>query len=245
MLNSQNESRRQEIESNLEKVRQRMNVALEGRSQARLVAVSKLKPTSDILYAYEAGQRHFGENYVQELVEKSKELPLDIKWHFIGSLQTNKCKMLAAIPNLWVVETISSVKSAEAMNNACASRESPLKVFVQVNTSGEESKSGVSPDECIPLVKYIRENCENLDFSGIMTIGALGHDTATDGLNPDFIKLKNIHQQNIEEFSVNADPTNAPLEMSMGMSEDFEEALRLGSTNVRVGSAIFGERLKN
>ncbi|CAG8444211.1 3603_t:CDS:2 [Ambispora leptoticha] len=268
MSDSQNELRRQEIKSNLEKVRQRMEVALEGRSQARLVAVSKLKPIFDILCAYEAGQRHFGENYVQELIEKSKEvffvlvssdevelifirlnavvfnkriffhssskkLPLDIKWHFIGALQTNKCKMLAAIPNLWVVETISNVKNAEAMNKACVSRESPLKVFVQVNVSGEESKSGVPPDECIPLVKYIRENCEYLEFSGVMTIGAIGHDTS---------KLKNIHQQIIEEFSINTDIT--PLEISMGMSGDFEEALRLGSTNIRVGSTIFGERIR-
>ncbi|KAG9307018.1 hypothetical protein G9A89_003069 [Geosiphon pyriformis] len=227
--------RRQELVKNLGTVKQRIHSALEGKGEARLVAVSKFKHRSDIFYAYEAGQRHFGENYVQELVEKSKELPSDIKWHFIGSFQSNKCKILAAIPNLWAVETIDSAKNADALNKACASRESSLKVFVQVNTSGDKTKSGVEEEQCIPILQHIREKCDKLELIGIMTIGVLGHVSVVDGPNPAFIKLVKIYARAKEVLGID-------LELSMGMSGDFEEALKLGSTNIRIGSTIFGER---
>jgi PLP dependent protein len=110
-------------------------------SPARLVAVSKYIPTEDIRCAYTAGQRHFGENYIQELVTKSVELPDDIKWHFIGALQSNKCKMLVEkVKNLWCVETVDSEKKARLLESGAAAieRKELLKVFVQVNTSGEE-----------------------------------------------------------------------------------------------------------
>ncbi|KAF0442083.1 YggS family pyridoxal phosphate enzyme [Gigaspora margarita] len=225
--------RRQEIFRNLASVRQRIEAIVGGKREARLVAISKLKPISDIRIAYEDGQRHFGENYAQELVEKSKELPLDIQWHFVGPLQSNKCKMLAAIPNLWAVETIDSQSKADLMNKACASRESPLRIFVQVNTSKEESKSGVPPEECITILNHVQGNCPKLQLAGLMTIGAPNRDPKEP--NPDFITLKNLQTQFQETSGIE-------LELSMGMSDDFEEALKLGATSVRVGSAIFGER---
>ncbi|CAG8536956.1 7133_t:CDS:2 [Racocetra persica] len=225
--------RRQEIIRNLANVRQRIEAIVEGKYEARLVAISKLKPMSDIRIAYEDGQRHFGENYVQELVEKSKELPLDIQWHFVGPLQSNKCKMLAAIPNLWAVETIDSQNKADLMNKVCASRESPLRIFVQVNTSREESKNGVSPEECITVLNHVQDNCPKLQLVGLMTIGAPNRDPKEP--NPDFILLKNLRAQFQEAREIE-------LELSMGMSDDFEEALKLDATNVRVGSAIFGAR---
>ncbi|KAL1923703.1 uncharacterized protein VTP21DRAFT_8683 [Calcarisporiella thermophila] len=222
--------RQKTISENLEDVRGRIRAIKE----ARLVAVSKYKPVTDIIYAYEAGQRHFGENYVQELVEKATELPNDIQWHFIGHLQSNKCKTLAAIPNLWAVETIDSKKKADTLNKACAAREDPLRVFIQVNTSNEESKGGIKPDESIDVARHIIENCPKLELTGLMTIGAADHDPAN-GPNPDFKCLadcKNSVEQTLK----------IELELSMGMSDDFEHALEMGSTNVRVGSTIFGAR---
>ncbi|CAG8512937.1 3574_t:CDS:2 [Acaulospora morrowiae] len=227
------EQRRQEITSNLTDVRKRIEAMTQEKREVRLVAVSKQKPISDILIAYEDGQRHFGENYVQELVEKSKALPSDIKWHFIGTLQSNKCKILAAIPNLWAVETIDGIQKADVMNKACASREFPLRVFLQVNTSGEETKGGVDPGECLAALNHIQDNCEKLQLAGIMTIGA--HRESTEELNPDFINLMNLQKQFKESRGME-------LEVSMGMSDDFEEAIKLGSTNVRVGTTIFGRR---
>lgn len=110
----------------------------------RLVAVSKTKPVSLLMEAYNAGQRHFGENYVQEVLEKAPQMPRDVHWHFIGHLQSNKAKALVqSIPNLYSVETVDSQKIANHLNRACegAERDELLKVMVQVNTSGEESKS--------------------------------------------------------------------------------------------------------
>ena len=110
-------------------------------SPVRLVAVSKYISPEDVQFAYSAGQRHFGENYVQELVQKAATLPDDIKWHFIGALQSNKCKMLVEkVKNLWCVETVDSEKTARMLERGAASieRKEPLKVFIQVNTSGEK-----------------------------------------------------------------------------------------------------------
>ncbi|KAJ2340742.1 hypothetical protein GGF43_006337, partial [Coemansia sp. RSA 2618] len=123
--------RKAEIAQNLSEI----NAAVKAsqKASARLVAVSKYKPGSDILAAYEDGQRHFGENYVQELCEKAAALPTDIQWHFIGRLQSNKCKALAAIPNLWAVETIDSAAKARKLSDAWigAGNTGRLNVFVQ------------------------------------------------------------------------------------------------------------------
>jgi len=110
----------------------------------RLVAVSKLFPPEDIQAAYNAGQRHFGENYIQELAGKASALPNDIKWHFIGALQSNKCKALAEkVPNLWCVETVDSRKKAHLLEagRVAGGRKEPLRIFIQVNTSGEDRMS--------------------------------------------------------------------------------------------------------
>ncbi|CAI2171984.1 15379_t:CDS:2 [Funneliformis geosporum] len=217
------EIRKEEIEKNLLYVRKCIEAITQRQKEVRLVAVSKYKPASDIRFAYEFGQRHFGENYVQELIEKSKMLPSDIQWHFIGTLQK--------IPNLWAVETIDSKKKAELMNKACVSRDDKLKIFLQVNTSGEESKSGIEPNKCLELLNYIKDNCNKLELLGLMTIGAPNRNNYNEGQpNPDFIAKEFRKERGIE------------LELSMGMSNDFEEALKLGATSVRIGSTIFGAR---
>lgn len=211
--------------------------------EPRLVAISKTKSVDMILHAYEQGQRHFGENYVQELVEKSHHpslVKLDgIAWHFVGHLQRNKCNHLVSCPNLWAVETVDSERIANALNASWGRREfgEKLRVFVQVNTSGEASKHGSAGDEAISIVRHILKQCTNLAFLGLMTIGKVGHDYST-GPNPDFECLVNARVKLCQELSLSKEE----VELSMGMSSDFEHAIAAGSTNIRVGSRIFGTR---
>lgn len=142
----------------------------------RLVAVSKTKPAEAIQQLYDAGYRHFGENYLQELTEKAAVLPKDINWHFIGHLQSSKSnKIIKDVPNLYLLETIDSQKLAGKLNNACSnSGLPPLKVFLQVDTSGEDTKSGVEDGaELLELATFIKNECAHLSIAGLMTIGAL------------------------------------------------------------------------
>ncbi|KND00917.1 YggS family pyridoxal phosphate enzyme [Spizellomyces punctatus DAOM BR117] len=229
------QARKSDITCSLAEIRERVKQAEQKRGtgkEVRLVAVSKTKPASDLLIAYEAGQRHFGEN-VQELVEKAAQLPTDICWHFIGTLQSNKCKTLAAVPNLWAVETIDSIKKADMMNKAWSGKSQPLRVFVQVNTSGEESKSGLHPTECIAVAEHVVTACQNLTLQGLMTIGSPDRDAESE--NPDFVCLKQCKDTVDQKLGLD-------VELSMGMSDDFENAIHAGATNVRVGSSIFGSR---
>ncbi|KAL8993070.1 MAG: hypothetical protein Q9169_006625 [Polycauliona sp. 2 TL-2023] len=245
----------------------------------RLVCVSKLKPASDILALHSppSSHLHFGENYYQELLEKAEILPKGIRWHFIGALQTNKCRVLAErVAGLWCVESVDSGKKAgeldkgrgrlwdrlreeergkdkdgegegEGKGGSGAGKEGDgdggkerLRVFVQVNTSGEPEKSGVPPEETAALCQHIISNCERLRLQGLMTIGAIARSR---GLEPgkeneDFICLKEVRDKVEKELGLK----KGELELSMGMSEDFESAVRCGSDEVRVGSGIFGER---
>lgn len=210
----------------------------------RLVAVSKTKPPSSIVEAYRNGQRHFGENYVNEIAKKAIDPEIlseckDIHWHFIGHLQKNKTGSLVSCPNLYMVETVDSNKIAETLNKQWETRKKAgkLKVMIQINTSMEENKSGCKEEDMVNLVKNILENCPNLEFIGLMTIGSFDHDLSK-GPNPDFLKLLKCRERLCEELKL--DKKN--VEISMGMSADFEHAIELGSTNVRVGSTIFGAR---
>ena len=214
----------------------------------RLVAVSKLKPATDILAIHQAptSHLHFGENYVQELLEKAKLLPTEIRWHFIGGLQSNKAQSLARdCRNLWAVESVDSVKKARLLDKGRGESDpgrERLRVFIQVNTSGEDSKSGVEPDsdDLIQLCKFVRDECPKLKLQGLMTIGAIARSQATtaETENEDFVLLRDTRDKVAQELGVE----KSELELSMGMSEDFEGAIALGSDEVRVGSTIFGER---
>jgi len=214
----------------------------------RLVAVSKTKPKELIIEAYQSGHRHFGENYIQEIVEKSSDPEIlehcpDINWHFIGACQSNKAKDLMKCPRLHSIETITSTKLAAKINNLAGELKKKVTVFVQVNTSGEENKNGLLPgDEVVKATKFILETCPNIKFGGLMTIGNLGNSLATTREpgeeNPDFRSLIEMRKRLNEETKLDLDM----VEMSMGMSNDFEEAIMMGSTNIRVGSSIFGAR---
>ncbi|TYZ65886.1 hypothetical protein PybrP1_008934 [[Pythium] brassicae (nom. inval.)] len=205
-------------------------------SQCTLVAVSKTKPVEDLRAAYEHEQRHFGENYIQELIEKAPQLPADVQWHFIGHVQSNKAKALVRdVPNLFMVETVDSVKVANALNKAAGEfRAAQLNVLLQVNTSGEEQKSGAtSLAASVELAQHIARSCEHLRLAGLMTIGRYDDTTAA------------CFERLVATRTAVADALGTPeteLELSMGMSGDFELAIACGSTFVRVGSTIFGDR---
>lgn len=226
------------VSSSLADVRARIanSCAACGRQPIQLIAVSKTKPIPLLEAAYAAGQRHFGENYVQELVTKAAHMPMDIKWHFIGALQSNKAKMLVGVPNLYMVESVDREKVARALDKAVGDmqREGRLKVMVQVNTSGEDSKSGCAPGETIELARFVDEECAKLELVGLMTIGA--PDEAEEPVA--FRVLREEREKVARELGRGV----GELILSMGMSEDFERAIRMGSDSVRVGSTIFGER---
>ncbi|OBA21402.1 hypothetical protein METBIDRAFT_42806 [Metschnikowia bicuspidata var. bicuspidata NRRL YB-4993] len=206
----------------------------------RLVAVSKLKPSSDIMGLYNHGVRHFGENYVQELVAKSKELPKDIKWHFIGGLQSGKCKDLGRdIENLYAVETIDALKKCKKLESTrAAAGLSPVNIYLQVNTSDEAQKSGYTLsnlEEVYETVEYVINDCKSLQLQGLMTIGSFAQSTSEEEVNQDFATLVELKLILDKKYSLD-------LQLSMGMSNDLTTAIRQGSTSVRVGSSIFGAR---
>jgi len=212
----------------------------------RLVAVSKTKPPAALLAAYQAGHRVFGENYVQELCEKAADLTLaelDLEYHFIGTLQSNKAAMLVkSVPQLAVIETVGSSKLATKLNNAveAAVKEgtraaAPLKVMIQVNSSGEPQKGGVeNAGEAVALAQSITADCPHLLLIGLMTIGNADYTAGPDN----FSFLSACRHDVATALSIE----ESALELSMGMSGDYKMAIEYGSTNVRVGSTIFGKR---
>ena len=203
----------------------------------RLVAVSKTKPVELLRDAYDAGQRSFGENYVQEIVEKAPQMPDDVEWRYIGKLQSNKAKPLVhGVPKLAVVETVDTQKLANKLQAAVTTlsppRTEPLGVMIQVNTSPwEGSKGGVLAEEAPALAQHIKSSCPNLKLVGLMTIGAPGELKCFDTLRECRAEVASAVGVAVEE-----------LELSMGMSGDFVEAIARGSSSVRVGSSIFGAR---
>jgi len=204
--------------------------------EIQLLAVSKTKPVTDIIAAYTAGQRLFGENYVQEGESKVNELKSicpEIQWHFIGPLQSNKTKVVAGLFD-WM-HTLCRDKIAVRLNDQRPDGLKPLNVCIQVNISGETSKSGIAPSELMALANTIN-TLPNLTLRGLMAIP-----TATG----DKHKQKDEFQQ-LQSLFLELKAIYPSLDtLSMGMSNDLEQAVEHGSTMVRIGSAIFGERDKN
>ncbi|SCU92206.1 LAMI_0E09274g1_1 [Lachancea mirantina] len=211
-----------------------------GSQQVFLLPVSKLKPADDIQILYDYGIRNFGENYVQELITKAGILPKDIKWHFIGGLQTNKCKDLAKVENLYAVETIDSLKKARKLNEARAkfAHDAPkINCNLQINTSGEDQKSGLADkNEIMEAVKFfLSAEATHVTLNGLMTIGSWEKSHSENEENQDFKALNDWKQQLDKAFNIN-------LKLSMGMSSDFKQAIKQGTSEVRVGTQIFGIR---
>lgn len=224
------------LRSVMARVRQAAERARRQPESIRVVAVSKTKPASLIRQVYDAGHRCFGENYVQEIIDKAPQLPEDIEWQFIGHLQSNKVKtLLAGVPNLAMVQGVDNVKVANILDRVVSGLgRNPLKVLVQVNTSGEASKSGVDPSGCVAIAEHVKLSCPNLVFSGLMTIGMPDYTSTPEN----FRILFNCRLEVCKALGMAEDQC----ELSMGMSGDFEQAIEMGSTIVRVGSTIFGPR---
>ena len=201
-----------------------------GRSDhPELVAVSKFQTVESMVNIYEEGQRIFGENYVQELIDKKNQFNglglLDAHFHFIGHLQTNKVKSL--LPHVSVIHSVGSVKLLEKINSEASILHKKIGVYFQINIDEEESKSGFRVAELSDLVKSVA-SCDHLTPLGLMCIPDPGRD-----LPQAFLRMKKCS----EEFG-----TQLGRGLSMGMSNDFETAIEYGATSLRVGSAIFGER---
>ena len=198
---------------------------------ATLIAVSKTKPNDAILEAYEYGQRIFGENKVQELVQKQEDLPKDIQWHLIGHLQTNKVKYIA--PFVSLIHAVDSLKLLKEINKQALKSNRVINCLLQVKIAEEESKFGLTIDE----TKQILDEIKDLALKGVHIIGLMGMATNTkntDQIREEFKFLYN-HYKKLQ-------PHHSLTTLSMGMSNDYEIALEEGSTMIRLGSRIFGDR---
>lgn len=208
---------------------------------ARLIAISKTKPIEDIIDLYQAGQRYFGENYAEELEKKSTD-PLiirqcpDIRWHFVGHLQRKKvARMIARVNNLDCIQTIDSIDLAKRLNENLKQN---LNVLIQINTSEEKQKYGIDRTNFVTLYDYIRNHCSLLNCQGLMTIGSI--ENVQNDNDQDFRVLIQCRDELARKYNLR----NEQIQLSMGMSHDFERAIQAGSTIVRIGSSIFGMRNK-
>lgn len=225
------------IAENLQQVRENIRRACQkaGRNpeEVTLIAVSKTKPVSALLEAYDADARVFGENKVQEIMDKYDRLPSDIQWHMIGHLQRNKVKYI--IDKVAMIHSVDSLRLAETIEREAARHNVKVPVLVEVNVAQEESKFGLGTDEVIPLLESLA-GFAHLEVKGLMTIAPFVE-------NPEnnrevFRELKklsvDINAKNINNITMSV--------LSMGMTGDYEVAVQEGATMVRVGTGIFGER---
>jgi PLP dependent protein len=220
--------------------------------KATLVAVSKTKPIEDILELYNLGQRDFGENYVQELVDKEAFLPKDIRWHFIGHLQSNKVKYIA--PFVHLIHGVDSFKLLDEINKQAAKNNRIIDCLMQVHIATEETKFGFNEDELKTLIstipKYQQLNkLNNIEIKGLMGMASFSDDMSL--VRSEFKNLKTLFDKYIT--SKTEEPQSkysftihhSPFTLSMGMSGDYKIALEEGSNMVRIGSLLFGERNYN
>ena len=225
------------IADNLLQIGERMRIAAEraGRepSSVRLVAVSKTQPAEAVAAAVAAGQGLFGENYVQEFLDKARQLPDSIEWHFIGSLQSNKVKYLAGHTSL--IHSVDRISLAREIDRQWEKSGTNCDILLQVNISGEETKSGTTTAGVIELAREAAA-LPHLRIRGLMTMPPFYDEP--ERARPYFRELRRL-AEHIEAEKI---PGVVMEELSMGMSGDFEVAIEEGATLVRVGSAIFGER---
>jgi len=204
-------------------------------NHVELVAVSKTKPISVILEAYNAGQRAFGENKIQELAEKQKLLPKDIKWHMIGHLQTNKVKYIASFVHL--IHGVDSLKKLQEINKQALKHNRVINCLLQLKIASEATKFGMSNSEVEVLLNSEElSNLKNIQIIGFMGMASFTSDESIIGT--EFKSLKNTSNYLKKYTSFNFNPTT----ISMGMSGDYKIAIDEGSTMIRVGSSIFGSR---
>ncbi len=203
------------------------------REDVTLIAVSKTKPISMLQEIYDHGCRHFGENKVQELVEKYESMPKDIKWHMIGHLQRNKVKYI--VDKVALIHSVDSLRLAEEISKEAVKKNVEVDILIEVNVAEEETKFGITTDETIELVKQIAV-LPGIHIKGLMTIAPYVEDAKENQRY--FAQLKqlsvDISAKNIDNVSMGV--------LSMGMTGDYTVAIAEGATLVRVGTGIFGER---
>jgi pyridoxal phosphate enzyme (YggS family) len=207
-------------------------------SGIQLVAVSKTKTVEEIKVLYDIGQRDFGENYVQELLEKQELLPKDIRWHFIGHLQTNKVKYLA--PFIYMVQSVDSLKLLLEIDKHASKNNRIVRCLLQLFIADEETKFGMNDSELDSLLQTVNQNRQDGKFNHSQIAGCMGMASLTE--NKEQIRKEFHHLRSCFEkikTALPADPVNT---LSMGMSSDYPVAIETGSTMVRIGSLIFGER---
>jgi len=218
------------ITENIRQLRQEIN------EQVKIIAVSKFKSLEEIRNVYEAGQRRFGENKVQELVSKYPALPKDIEWHFLGHLQTNKVRFIA--PFIYMIHSVDSMNLLREINKEAAKSNRLIHCLLQFHIAQEETKSGLDMPEAEEIIHDSAILLmQNISISGIMGMATLTDDLSE--IKAEFIKLKGYFDHLKTAFFPE---NNAFREISMGMSGDYRLAIEEGSTMVRLGTAIFGER---
>ena len=204
--------------------------------KVRLVAVSKFHPNEAIEEAYRAGQRVFGESKVQEMTAKYESLPKDIEWHFIGHLQTNKIKFI--VPYVSLIHGIDSYKLLTEVNKQAAKVDRTVNCLLQLHIAQEETKFGFSFDECREMLTAGEwKELKNIRICGLM--GMATNTDNTEQIKAEFCSISNFFKEVKSTWFINE---KTFCELSMGMSHDYHEAIAAGSTLVRVGSKIFGER---
>jgi len=202
-----------------------------------LVAVSKTKPVSELMEAYEAGQRIFGENKIQEMAEKFEQMPKDIQWHMIGHVQTNKVKYMA--PFVSLIHGVDSLKLLQEIDKQAKKNNRVIDCLLQIHIAEEETKFGLDEKELDEILKQVQQDNEN--FKNVKIVGLMGMATFTE--NQDQIKKEFLHLKSIYDNHQQVTTSNLKLEtLSMGMSGDYHLAISCGSTMVRIGSSIFGTR---
>ncbi len=200
-----------------------------------LVAVSKFKDERDILKLYDVGQRDFGENYVQELVDKYNNLPKDIRWHFIGHLQSNKVKAIA--PFVHLIHGVDSIKLLKELNKQAQKTNRTIGVLLQIHIAGEDTKFGLNNEELQQLLNALPEsNFQNICIKGLMGMATFTEDTHK--VTQEFSYLKTLFDKMSQPPTGNCELST----LSMGMSDDYKLAIEQGSNMVRIGSLLFGRR---
>jgi pyridoxal phosphate enzyme (YggS family) len=209
------------------------------KSNTHLIAVSKTKPNSEIEQLYALGQRDFGENYVQELVDKQAALPADINWHFIGHLQSNKVKYLA--PFVYLIHGVDSLKLLQEINKQALKNNRTIDCLLQMHIAEEETKFGLDESE-IESIKIALPSLKNVRIVGLMGMASFSEDMGK--IKREFMHLKNQFDSiKIWAEKNKMDSTSDGINiLSMGMSGDYQLAIECGSTMVRIGSLLFGAR---
>jgi pyridoxal phosphate enzyme (YggS family) len=213
-------------------------IAALANTNTQLIAVSKIKPAEDIKALHILGQRDFGENYVQELTAKEQLLPKDIRWHFIGHLQSNKVKYIA--PFVYMIHGVDSFKLLQEINKQAQKNNRIIRVLLQIHIAEEETKFGLDEKEAIELMEFYEAQSQQLQH--VQICGLMGMASFTDNVDQvrkEFQRLKALFSVLKQKYFLG---NNHFRELSIGMSGDYEIAIQEGSTMVRIGSMLFGKR---